>query len=89
MILMNGFAVAAEEHRVVHLRVVFLAPIDWVFAVYFESTGIRRVTRISSDAKRGRVIAVTAVTLTYQWAEMARMARGFGSVCPNLRQAAV
>lgn len=38
---------------------------------------------------RGRTIGVTAVAFTYQCAEMARTARGFGAVWPKVRHAAV
>ena len=38
---------------------------------------------------RGREIAVTAVALTYQWAETTRIARGLGTLAPNVRQAEV
>src|SRR4030095_1254978 len=37
---------------------------------------------------RARAIAVTAVTFTYQCAEMARIARGGGTLAPKLAQAA-
>jgi hypothetical protein len=36
---------------------------------------------------RGRAIAVTAVTFTYQCAETTRMARGLGMVLPNVAHA--
>src|SRR4051812_26111490 len=38
---------------------------------------------------RGFAIAVTAVALMYQCAEMTRMARGRGTAAPNARHAAV
>ena len=38
---------------------------------------------------RGRAMAVTAVALTYQWADTIRMARGRGTEAPKLRQASV
>ena len=37
----------------------------------------------------GTAIAVTAVTLTYQWAEMTRMAVGVAIVVPNADHASV
>jgi hypothetical protein len=36
---------------------------------------------------RGRGMAVTAVTFTYQCAETTRMARGLGTLAPKLAQA--
>ena len=38
---------------------------------------------------RGRAIAVTAVALTYQCADTARIARGRGAAAPKPRQASV
>ena len=38
---------------------------------------------------RGRCMAVTAVALMYQCAETTRIARGFGTACPNARHARV
>src|SRR5690349_1906656 len=38
---------------------------------------------------RGEAIAVTAVALTYQCADTARIARGFGADAPKPRQASV
>ncbi len=38
---------------------------------------------------RGAAMAVTAVALVYQWAEMARIARGRGSAAPSADHASV
>ena len=37
----------------------------------------------------GRAMAVTAVVLTYQWAETTRIARGRGTDAPKWRQASL